>query len=136
MAGKRTTKPKNRTTKPKKRIPKSNKKEQLKKALLEALRQTLGIVTPACEMAGCGRTTFYKYLQEDAEFAKQVKDMEEIAGDFVESQLFKQIKEGEVSSTIFYAKTKLKERGYVERQERVHQGIDKIEIVYEPPKNV
>ena len=40
-----------------------------------------------------------------------------MALDFAESQLHKQIQNGEVSSTIFYLKTKGKKRGYIERQE-------------------
>lgn len=112
----------------KKRQPKTDKKGQLKKALLEALRNTLGIVTPACEMVGCSRNTFYEYVKQDPDFAKAVKEMDDIAGDFVESQLMKQIKSGEVSSTIFYAKTKLKHRGYVERKEQSGPDGGPIEV--------
>jgi hypothetical protein len=37
--------------------------------------------------------------------------------DFAESQLHKQIKEGSTAATIFFLKTKGKQRGYVERIE-------------------
>ena len=63
------------------------------------------------------RGTFYRYVNEDEDFAKAVKDVENITFDFVESQLHKQIKDNNTASTIFYAKTKMKNRGYVERQE-------------------
>lgn len=96
---------------------KTNKKEQTKKALLEALEKSLGVVTSACKVAGIARTTFYQYLKEDPEFAQQVKDIENITLDFAESQLHKQIKEGNTTATIFFLKTKGKKRGYVERQE-------------------
>ena len=94
-----------------------NKTVQHKKAMLEALEQSLGVVTSACKKVGIGRTTFYDWMRSDEEFAKQVKDIEDIAIDFAESQLHKQIKEGNTSATIFYLKTKGKNRGYVERQE-------------------
>jgi hypothetical protein len=94
-----------------------DKTEQHKKAIIEALEKSLGVVTSACKSVGIGRTTFYGWLADDKEFAKQVKDIEDVAIDFAESQLHKQIKEGNTSATIFYLKTKGKNRGYVERQE-------------------
>lgn len=94
-----------------------NKTAQHKKAIIEALEQSLGIVTSACKKVGVGRTTFYGWLNDDEEFAKAVKDIENVALDFAESQLHKQIKDGNPSSTIFYLKTKGKKRGYVERME-------------------
>ena len=48
---------------------------------------------------------------------KGISHIENIALDFVESQLFKNIKEGKTSEMIFYLKTKGKKRGYIERQE-------------------
>lgn len=96
---------------------KSNKMQHNKKALLDALEKSLGIVTTACKLVGIDRTTFYRYVKEDEEFAKAVKDIDNIVFDFVESQLHKQIKEGNTSAAIFFAKTKMKKRGYVERQE-------------------
>ena len=88
-----------------------------KESILKALEQSLGIVTVACKKANIPRSTFYKWLNEDIEFAKKVKDIENIALDFAESQLHKQIGDGIPSSTMFYLKTKGKSRGYVERQE-------------------
>ena len=84
---------------------------------MKALEQSLGIVTVACKKADVPRSTFYKWLNEDENFAQQVKDIENIALDFAESQLHTQIGDGIPSSTMFYLKTKGKKRGYVERQE-------------------
>ena len=113
---------------------KTNKKEHTKKALLNALEKSLGVVTKACKIAKVGRTTFYQYLKEDEEFAKQVKDIENIALDFAESQLHKQISEGNTTATIFLLKTKGKKRGYVERQEILHDNQIKSTIIeWTPP---
>ena len=101
-----------------------NKTAQHKKAVLEALEQSLGVVTSACKKVGIGRTTFYGWLADDEEFAKQVKDIENVALDFAESQLHKQIKDGNPSSTIFYLKTKGKSRGYVERVENINTNTN------------
>ncbi len=57
----------------------------------------------------------YKWLKEDAEYRRAVKDMENAALDFAESQLLKQIQKGNPLSTIFYLKCKGKKRGYIEQ---------------------
>jgi len=88
-----------------------------KEALLQALEKSLGVVTVACKQADIPRSTYYKWLKEDEEFAKAVKEIENIALDFAESQLHTQMKDGSTSATIFYLKTKGKKRGYVERSE-------------------
>jgi len=94
-----------------------NKTEQHKKAIIEALEKSLGVVTTACKIVGVGRTTFYGWMKEDEVFAERVEDIQNIALDFVESKLFENIKDGKTSEMIFYLKTKGKKRGYVERQE-------------------
>jgi len=95
-----------------------NKSRHIKKeSVLKALEKSFGVVTVACKNAEVPRSTFYKWVKEDKEFAKDVKDIANIALDFAESQLYKQIGKGNVTSTIFYLKTKGKGRGYVERQE-------------------
>ena len=88
-----------------------------KESILKALESSLGVVTVACKSADVPRSTYYKWLNEDEEFAKQVQDIENIALDFGESQLHKQIGDGNTSATIFFLKTKGKKRGYVERSE-------------------
>ena len=88
-----------------------------KESILEALEKSLGVVTMACKSADVPRSTYYKWLKEDDEFAKAVKDIENIALDFGESQLHKQIGDGNTSATIFFLKTKGKKRGYIERSE-------------------
>lgn len=109
-----------------------NKTEQHKKAIIEALEKSLGVVTTACKKVGIGRTQFYHWLKTDEDFAKEVDDIQNIALDFAESQLHKQIGDGNTSATIFYLKTKGKNRGYIERVEqdvnlsdkRIFNGID------------
>ena len=88
-----------------------------KEAMLQALENSLGVVTVACKSADVPRSTYYKWINEDEEFAKAVKDIENIALDFGESQLHKQIGDGNTSAIIFFLKTKGKKRGYIERSE-------------------
>lgn len=91
--------------------------ETHKNALLQALKGSLGIVTAACDEAGVSRATYYRWLADDPQFKAAAEDVAEVALDFAEHALHKQIKDGVPASTIFYLKTKGKARGYVERSE-------------------
>ena len=88
-----------------------------KESMLKALEKSLGVVNSACKIADVPRSTFYKWMKEDQEFAKEVEDIANVALDFAESQLYKQIASNSTAATIFYLKTKGKKRGYIERQE-------------------
>ena len=94
-----------------------DKTEQHKRAMLDALEKSLGVVTAACKAVGIGRTTHYLCMQEDVEYRAAVEGLSDVALDFAESQLHKQIKDGNSTATIFFLKTKGKKRGYIERQE-------------------
>lgn len=89
--------------------------ENVKKNMLIALEANIGVVSSACKAVGIARDTHYRWLREDKEYKQAVKDMENAALDFAESQLFKQIAKGNPLSTIFYLKCKGKKRGYIEQ---------------------
>ena len=104
----------------------SKKKEQkrteiTKDALLQQMEQNMGNVTLACHFGKCNRSTFYRYYNSDDVFKAAVDDIQEIAVDICESELWKLIKEGNVPCILFFLKTKGKSRGYVERQELTGQ---------------
>jgi len=111
-------------------MPKLSNTDILKKQIIKALEQSLGVVTVACKNVGIARQTFYEWYKNDEDFKKAVDSIEDIALDFAESQLHKQIKDGNVTATIFYLKTKGVKRGYVERQDHnIHlQPFTHIEI--------
>jgi len=113
----------------------ATKSNILKNNLLEALEQSLGVVTTACKIVGCNRSTFYKYYNDDKKFKEAVDELQNMTLDFVESQLHKQIKDGNTTATIFYLKTKGKKRGFVERQEiQMEGGIESKIIEWTPAK--
>lgn len=102
----------------------TTKTHTIKENMLKALIKTLGVVSVAAKSIGKTdleseslRRQHYEWLKKDEDYAEQVASIENIALDFAESQLHKQIQNGEVASTLFYLKTKGKKRGYVERQE-------------------
>lgn len=96
--------------------------KEKKAAMIEALKSTLGVVTPACELVGISRYCHYIWMNSDNKYKEAVNSMEDLALDFVESQLFRSIREGSDIPTIFYLKTKGKKRGYVERIENEYSG--------------
>jgi hypothetical protein len=88
-----------------------------KKAMLEALEKSLGVVTTAAKAVGIDRSTHYEWLKTDEKYKEAVEAIGDVALDFAESQLHKQMQTGDTTACIFYLKTKGKKRGYVERQE-------------------
>lgn len=95
-----------------------------KEMFLEALEKSMGIMSQAAKKVGVDRTTPYKWMREDPDYAEKVKEIINVPLDFVEGKLFEAINENNITAIIFYLKTKGKHRGYVERQELVG-GDDK-----------
>lgn len=116
-----------------------NRTEHKKKAMLEALENSLGVVQEACIIAGIGRTTYYNWMNNDSNFQDEVFSLKDVALDFAESKLFelitgvfKENKNGRVytmppnvAAIIFYLKTQGKKRGYVERFQYEIEPVDK-----------
>lgn len=97
------------------------KKDNIKKsAMIKALVDSLGIVTIACKTVGIARNTHYDWYKEDPVYKQTVDDISDIALDFAESMLHKQIQDKDTTATIFYLKTKGKKRGYIEKSEIDH----------------
>ena len=105
-----------------------------KKRMVEALEKSLGIVTTACKSVGISRETHYRWTREDSEYKEAVESISDIALDFAESKLHKQIEAGDTTATIFFLKCKGKRRGYIEKTEQsitVNKlGLDAIEETY------
>ena len=97
------------------RIPVKKKKE----IFLNALDARLLNVTKACEAAGISRTLAYKWKEKDEEFRKQWEDVEESFKAKLETVMFtKAITEQDNTMLIWLSKTKMRDRGYVEKIEQ------------------
>ena len=96
---------------------KKSKTAENKAAVIEALEQSLQSVTRACKAVGISRQTFYRWMETDPKFAQAVEDVSEQVKDYVEDKIIKLIKDNDVTTIIFYAKTKMKDRGYTEKKE-------------------
>jgi len=92
-------------------------KDPKKVAMVQALTKSLGVVKMACESVGISRQTHYNWIKEDEAYKQACHNLPEVVLDFAEHHLHKLIKEGNPAATIFFLKTKGKQRGYVERQE-------------------
>lgn len=78
-----------------------------KEQLLEILKKT-PIVQIACEKAGIGRATYYRWRKEDAEFTQQADqallDGSLLVNDMAESQLMSAIRDKNMTAIIFWLK--------------------------------
>lgn len=83
------------------------KSEETKTLFLEQLRKT-PIVQIACEKLGIGRATFYRWKQEDGDFAKQVDaaifDGRLMVNDLAESQLIGAVKDRDMRAIMYWLK--------------------------------
>lgn len=88
------------------------RQQQEKASLLENLKKT-PIVQLACEKSSVGRTTYYRWLKEDSDFAEQaheaLKEGTDLMNDYAESQLLTAIKERNLTAIIFWLKNKHKD---------------------------
>jgi ethanolamine utilization microcompartment shell protein EutL len=114
---------------------KKDKTDMKKELMLKCLKQSMGIVSHACEKADTARASHYEWYNSDPDYAAQVDAINESCIDFAESKLMELINgakhevataKGEVlqvqdgpnpTACIFYLKTKGKKRGYVEKSE-------------------
>lgn len=83
--------------------------QEEKKLLLEHLEKT-PIVQIACEKSGVGRSTYYRWLEQDKKFAQSAKQALSkgilIMNDLAESQLLKSVRDGNMTAIIFWLKSR------------------------------
>lgn len=83
--------------------------QEEKKLLLEHLEKT-PIVQIACEKSGVGRSTYYRWLEQDKKFARSAKQSLSkgvlIMNDLAESQLLKSVRDGNMTAIIFWLKSR------------------------------
>lgn len=103
-----------------------------KQEMLIALEKSLGIVTPACKAVGIARQTHYRWLEEDEDYKRLVRDVQMTKRDFTESAVFQLVQKGNVQATL-YANRINKDRGYSESIE--HTGAEGEPIKWVEIKN-
>ena len=72
-----------------------------KRAMIEALEKSLGVVTTAAKMVGIERTTHYKWMQVDKDYKEKVDDVQNVVLDFAESALHQMVQDHNPAATLF-----------------------------------
>jgi hypothetical protein len=117
MPTKKNTKKKPGPKKGSKRKPQGPGPRITKKQIENAIEGSAGIKTVIARKAGISRVSLWKYLKHWPELEDLIQDEAEQVKDEAEAQIIKQIRSGNTPVLIFFAKTKMKDRGYVEKQE-------------------
>lgn len=82
-----------------------DRQRKIKEDLLEQLKKT-PIIQVSCEKVGIGRATFYRWKQDDLDFATQADEAllegSLLVNDVAESQLISAIKDKNLTAIIFW----------------------------------
>lgn len=96
---------------------------------------SFGNISVVAKRLGVSRQTVYSYLRTWKSVEDAIDECRETFGDYVEGKMADEIMKGNTTLMIFYAKTKLKDRGYVERQEFEHSGNIESKLIILPQKD-
>jgi hypothetical protein len=90
--------------------------------VITAIKKAEGYISQSAQILDCDISTVYEYINRYPKVKDARDSVKHRRDDFVESKMMTRIKEGSDTMIIFYAKTQMKHRGYIERVE--HTGAD------------
>jgi len=99
------------------------------KQFRKAVKGSAGLYTAIGQKLGFCRQSVATFVNSCPEAQKLIQDERESITDLAEGKLFQTINNGEAWGIKFYLSTVGKDRGYVEKQEIVHSGIEPLQIV-------
>jgi len=82
---------------------------------ITAIKGSRGMISAIANRVGCNRSTVYKYINDYVTVKQALDDERESMKDFAESKLFQQINNDNITALIFYLKTQVRDRGYIEK---------------------
>jgi len=104
--------------------------------LASAINEANGVISEAARLLGCTPKTIYNYRDEFEEVAQAIEDARDNydcdTGDLAESKLRALIEEGNWPAIKFALSTKFKSRGYTEKTEIEHTGVQTINVNFGP----
>ncbi len=89
---------------------------------------TFGNVSNVAKRLSVSRMAVYSYMKRWKTIGDAIKDERDVLKDFAENKIAQRMMEGSDTMLIFYAKTQMKDRGYVERHEVTGTGGGAIPI--------
>lgn len=111
-------------------------RKDVKPVIIESLKDG-ATVSAACTGANINRNTFYKWYEEDTEFAKQVDAAQKSRVHHVEDSLFKKAMQGNLTAIIFFLCNRSPEKWKnVQKVEASLNGQGPLHFVlYDPDKH-
>lgn len=91
------------------------KKKFTQKQIVDAITSANGNLSTAALKLGCDRTTIYNYIQAYPKIQASVDEARYKLDDEIESVFHKKVLEGHTQELIFYMKTRMRNRGYIEK---------------------
>ena len=113
--------------KPKQNSTKRPSKKSRQAMFLSMYLDYRGHIGRICKEIGIDRATYYLWKKEP-KFAQDLDSLIEFINDSVEDKILQEIDAGEKELIKLWAKTKMKHRGFVEKQEIEHKGDMSIQI--------
>lgn len=98
--------------------------------IIDAIRETKGMVYLAAERLGCDAKTIYNYRDRYASVRAEMEQQDGKVDDVAEMKLYQAIMAGESWAVQFRLRTKAKRRGYTEQHEHTGKDGDTIKIEY------
>lgn len=95
----------------------ATRKRPSKETIIEAMKDSGGIITTIAEKLGYCRQSVTKWISEDEELQKALDNSINIIGDKLERNAFDMAMDGSERMNMFLLKTKFKDRGYTETME-------------------
>jgi hypothetical protein len=107
-------------------------------AFIAAIHDSHGIKSNIAARLGVDRITVERYLKRWPKAQEIYRQEVEAVGDIAESVIIKNLRAEDIETARWYARMKLKDRGYVDRSEsRVSGSVETVirELVIERPKS-
>lgn len=96
-------------------------------AIAEVYRKNLCNLSTTATALDIDRRTLYNWREADPELQKMLDQCFESLCDRAETEIYKKLLAGDPTMLIFFAKTRMRNRGYIEKQD-VNYSLNKFDV--------